>query len=63
MSRVDFEATNARGVVIRTFGDFAHAKRWVAEHASEHDGLHVVEVTTTRRPAYRPRAQLRLVSA
>jgi hypothetical protein len=63
MCRTDFEAVNARGVTIRTFGDLDHARRWVREHAPEHDGLHVDEVTTqvSRRRVFRP--QIRLVGA
>lgn len=57
---VDFEAVNARNITIRTFGDLETARRWVKEHAPEHDGLHVDEVTTqvSRRRVYRPAIRL-----
>ncbi len=63
MTRVDFHVVNARDVVIRTFDELPMARKWVREHAPEHDGLHVVEVTTIvqRRRVYRP--ALRLVGA
>lgn len=64
MTRLDFEAVNARGVTIRTFDRLELAKAWVREHAPEHDGLHVQAVTTTtrREAVYHPRANLRVVA-
>ena len=56
--RIDYEAVNARGVVLSTFSDLAMARAFVRDRACVHDGLHVVEVTVTRRPAYRPRLML-----
>lgn len=60
MTRYDFSAVNCRGVTVRTFGDLETARKWVREHKVEHDGLHVVCVTTTTRveTVYRPRAQV-----
>jgi hypothetical protein len=61
----NFEAVNARGVTVATFGDLDLARRWVRDHHYEHDGLRVecVTVTTRREVVYRPRGVLRLVSA
>lgn len=56
--RRDFEATNSRGVILRTFSDLDLARAWVRERACEHDGLHLVESITIKRPVYRPRLQL-----
>lgn len=55
--RYDFMATNAKGVPVHSFGDLDIARRWVREHAGEHDGLKVECVTTTvvRQVVYRPR--------
>lgn len=63
MTRIDYEAVNRRGVVLCTFGELALARKWVREHAVEHDGLEVHEVrrTTERKRVYRP--NLRLVEA
>jgi hypothetical protein len=58
MTRVDYEAVNARGVTLCTFQDLDMAKAWVRERYAEHEGLHVVETTITRKPVYRPRLQL-----
>ena len=57
-ARYTFEAVNARGVTIRTFSDLDIARRWVRDHAPEHDGLRVecVTVVTTRNVVYRPRS-------
>lgn len=57
MTSTDFQAVNARGVTLATFGDVALARAWVKRNAALHDGLHVEEVTTTvtRRRTYVPR--------
>jgi len=49
---VDYAVENRRGVVVRTFGDPFAARKWASAHEDQHDGLVVVEVTTTvmRRP-------------
>lgn len=57
MTRVDFHAVNARGVVLFTSSDIDIARSWVRVRAAEHDDLHVEEVVTMvqRRTVYRPR--------
>lgn len=64
MTRFDFNAVNARGVVVRSFSTLDLARAWVREHAADHAGLHAVCVTTTIRAevVYRPRAHLRIVA-
>lgn len=60
MTRTDFEAVNARGTTLATFGEIALARAWVKRNADIHPGLHVEEVTVTvtRRRAYMPRLTL-----
>jgi len=57
MTRIDFHAVNARGVVLFTSSDIEIARSWVRVRAPEHDDLHVEEVVTTihRRRVYTPR--------
>jgi len=55
--RIDYQAVNAVGRVLATFGDEDLARRWVREHAPVHEDLHVAQVTTTivSRRIYTPR--------
>jgi hypothetical protein len=64
MTTYDFEAVNAAGVTVATFGDLDLARRWVRDNAHQHNGLRVECVTTTvrREVLYRPRAHLREVA-
>lgn len=64
MVRYDFHCSNARGVLIHTFGDLQTARKWAREHAAEHDGLRVECVTTTvsSQVVFRPRSYLREVA-
>ena len=57
---ISYEATNARGTILCTFGDLDHARNWVKDRSVVHDGLHVVEriITVELRPVYRPRLRL-----
>lgn len=55
--RTDYAACNGRGVQVRTFNDLPHARKWVREHAPQHDGLHLQEVCLVARSIYVPRAQ------
>lgn len=61
---VDYEAVNARGVTLATFGDADLARAWVRENCATHPGVRVEEVivTTVRRRLYQPRPQLRAVA-
>jgi hypothetical protein len=52
--RTDYAAVNGRGTMIQTFDTFERAKKWVKDRRCEHDGLHVIEITTMSRPVYRP---------
>jgi hypothetical protein len=63
-TRTDYEAVNARGLTLATFGDADLARAWVRDNASTHPGLRVEEVivTTVRRRLYQPRPQLRAVA-
>lgn len=52
--RTDYQAVNARRVVLYTFSDVAKGRAWVRENAHLHDGLALEEVALTARRVYRP---------
>lgn len=64
MTRYDFQAVNARGIVLRTFDNLQTARKWAREHASEHDGLCIQSVVVTVRTqvVYRPKSYLQEVA-
>lgn len=71
--RTDYQAVNAVGTVLRTFGDAGAARKWASANAVTYPGVQIdeVTVTTSRRRVYRPaprvhtqgREHLKLVSA
>lgn len=40
-NRVDYEALNGRGVLLRTFSNLKLARSWMRMNASKHEGLHI----------------------
>ena len=71
--RTDYQAVNAVGTVLRTFGALKDAQAWAKANAETFPGVQIdeVTVTTTSRRVYRPsprvktmgREYLALVSA
>lgn len=57
--RTDYQAINAMGRVLYTFGDEASARAWAKDNAHLHDGLQVEELTITARAIYTPRVARR----
>lgn len=55
----DYCAVNSRGCTVKTFSDLELARKWVADNAHLHDGLHVVEViiSARKRRVYTPRVR------
>lgn len=59
MTHTNYLACNALGKVVYTAGDKDIGKRWVQKNAKLHNGLHLVEETTTvqRCKVYAPRGK------
>lgn len=53
--RTDFQAVNAVGRVVYTFGDRDSARAWAKDNAHLHDGLHIERVEIVAHREYTPR--------
>ncbi|HYC66680.1 hypothetical protein [Brevundimonas sp.] len=53
--RQDWQAVNAAGTVLYTFGDRDAGRAWVRDNACRHDGLILERVEIIAHREYRPR--------
>ena len=59
MTQTNYLVCNALGTVVYTFNNDERAIEWIDANAKLHNGLHLVEETTTvqRRKVYAPRGK------
>lgn len=59
MTQTNYLACNALGKTVYTFNNDERAIEWIDANADRHNGLHLVEETTTvqRRKVYAPRGK------